>query len=59
MLLLLKAAAVVSRKYRRCKGCCDNKGVIFHCNKPDEKIKLNRSSDDLVRICKGYSETFQ
>ena len=52
VLLLLKAATVTPREYRRCKGFCDNEGVIFHCNKPDERLKMNRSSDDLVRICK-------
>ena len=52
VLLLLKAATVVPREYRRCKGFCENEDVIFHCNKPDDKVKLNQSSDDLVRICK-------
>ena len=52
VLLLLKAATVMPREYRRCKGFCDKEGVIFHCNKPDERVKLNQSSNDLVRICK-------
>ena len=52
VMLSLKAATVAPREYRRCKGFCDNKGVIFHCNKPSEKAKLNQSSDDLVHICK-------
>ena len=51
-LLLLKAVTVVTREYRRCKGFCDNEGVIFHYNNIDEKVKLKQSSDDLVRICK-------
>ena len=48
VLLLLKAETVVPREYRRCKGFCNNKGVISHCNKPNERVKL----DDLVCICK-------
>ena len=52
VLLLLKAVTVVNREHRRCKGFCDNEGVIFHSNKPSEKVKLDQSSDDLVRICK-------
>ena len=52
VLLLLKAATVAPREYRRCKGSCDNEGVIFHCNKLDERVKMNQSSDDIVRICK-------
>ena len=52
VLLLLKAATVAPREYRRCKGFCDNEGVIFHCNKPDERVQMNQSSDDLVRIRK-------
>ena len=48
----MKAVTVVPIEYRRCKGFCVNKGVIFHCNKPDEKVKMNQSSDDLVCICK-------
>ena len=52
VLLLLKAATVAPREYRRCKGFCDNECVTFHCNRPDEKVKLNQSSDDLVRVYK-------
>ena len=52
VLLLLKTATVVPREYRRCKGFCDNEGVIFYFNKPDEKVKLNQPIDNLVLICK-------
>ena len=52
MCVLLLFATVVPREYRRCKEFCDNECVIFHFNKPDEKVKLDQSSDDLVRICK-------
>ena len=52
VLLLLKAATAAPREYRRCKDFCDNEGVIFHCNKPEERVKLGQCSDDLVRICK-------
>ena len=52
VLLLLKTATAAPREYIMCKAFCDNEGVIFHCNKPNERLKLNQSSDDLMRICK-------
>ena len=52
VLLLLKAATVEPREYRRCKGFYDSEGVILYCNKPNEKVELDQSSDNLIHICK-------
>ena len=53
-LLVVKAASESGSNKGRCKGYCDNKGVVLHCanSTKKNKIKIKQSQDDPVRLCK-------
>ena len=53
-LLIVKAASESGSNKGRCKGYCDNKGVVIHCanSTKQDKMKIKQSQDDLIRLCK-------